>query len=245
MKAIITYYNAKENLAVLLTLLQAQMIMPEEIIVIDTSPDKSGLEVCQRFNANSGSTVKVECARVGIYEAWNRGIDLAGDSDVVIMNDDLIIPLNFIDVLGVMAQNSPAYCIVPMTPSKDHYKDKISVDFGFYAKLPDDVLDIDVVNWMPGFCFFLRKECIREVGLFDTKHFKVWFGDDDYQQRIIKAAKHNNVFPILRINTLYVYHYGGSSYEYKSKEVQRMIDRDRRAYVKKYPQFRQNLIPKS
>lgn len=39
MKAIITYYNAKENLAVLLTLLQAQMIMPEEITKLSTIED--------------------------------------------------------------------------------------------------------------------------------------------------------------------------------------------------------------
>lgn len=242
MKAIITYYNAKENLAVLLTLLQAQMIMPMEIIVIDTSPDKSGLDICQRFNANSGSTVKVECARVGIYEAWNRGLDIAGDSDVVVMNDDLLIPMNFIDVLGVMAHNTPAYALVPRTPEKSHYKDKVTVNYEFYAKLPENIEDIELVDWLPGFCFFLKKECIRDVGLFDTKHFKVWFGDDDYEQRIHKVAKQHNIFPIIRINTLFVYHYGGSSYEYKSKEVQRMIDRDRKAYVKKYPKLRKELV---
>lgn len=236
MKCIITYYNARENLAVLLTQLQAQLVQPEEIIIIDTSPNKTGLEVAQRFNANAGCPIKVECARVGIYEAWNRGIDLAGETDVVIMNDDLIIPMNFIDVLGMVAMDTPAYCIIPDTPPKEHYKDKINENFGFYSKLPESVEDLELSEWMPGFCFMLKKEAIKEIGVFDEKHFKVWFGDDDYQNRLHRAGKKNNIFPILKIKTMRVYHYGGSSYEYKTKEVQRLIDKDRKSYAKKYPQ---------
>jgi GT2 family glycosyltransferase len=235
MKCIVTYYSAQQNLAVLLTLLQAQLIQPEEIIIIDTSPNKTGLEVAQKFNSNSGIPIKVECARVGIYEAWNRGIDLAGkDANVVIMNDDIIVPLNFIDVLGLIALNSNAYCIVPNTPAKDHYKDRVDVEFGFYARLPETSDDIDIVDWMPGFCFYLSKECIKEVGLFDDKHYKCWFGDDDYQHRIKKIANKTNHIPILKINSMFVYHFGGKSYQYQSKEVQKLINKDRKNYAKKY-----------
>lgn len=235
MKTIVTYHSAKENLAVLLTLLQAQIVMPEEIIVIDTSADKSGLEIVQKFtNRQSGVPVKVECARVGIYEAWNLGIDLAGaETDVVIMNDDLLIPMNFIDTLGLIAMNVKAYCLVPNTPPKEHYSHIVDMPFNFYARLPETGQDIDIVEWMPGFCFYLSKECLRDVGLFDSQHYKCWFGDDDYQDRIKKKAKRNNFIPILRINSLFVYHYGGKSYKYQSKEVQKLIIKDRKAYVKK------------
>lgn len=234
MKAIVTYYSAQQNLTAILTLLQAQLVQPEEIIIIDTSPTKSGLEIAQKFTSNSGVPVKVECARVGIYEAWNRGIDLADGSDVVIMNDDLLIPMNFIDVIGLVAMNSDAYCIVPNTPVKDHYKDRVDVKFQWYARLPEQSDDIAISDWMPGFCFYLSKECIKQVGTFDAKHFKCWFGDDDYQERIKKIAKKNRVVPILRINSMFVYHFGGKSYEYQSKEIQKVINRDRKSYAKKY-----------
>ena len=234
MKAIVTYYSAQHNLVAILTLLQAQLVQPEEIIVIDTSPDKSGLEIAQKFNCNSGVPIKVECARVGIYEAWNRGIDLADGSDVVIMNDDLILPINFIDILGLIAINTNAYCIVPNTPSKDHYLNRVDVKFPFYARLPETSEDIGVANWMPGFCFYLSKECLKNVGNFDDKHFKCWYGDDDYQTRIKKIANKNNAVPILRIKSMFVYHYVGKSYEYQSKAVQKIITRDRKAYAKKH-----------
>lgn len=234
MKCIVTYYSAQQNLTAILTLLQAQVVQPEEIIIIDTSPTKTGLEIAQKFNANAGVPIKVECARVGIYEAWNRGIDLANGSDVVIMNDDLLIPINFIDVLGLVASNSNSYCIVPMTPPKDHYKDKVNVDFSFFARLPETADDISFTGWMPGFCFYLSKECIKEVGFFDEKHFKCWFGDDDYQERIKKAGAKNNIIPILRIDSMFVYHFGGKSYAYQTKEIQKVINRDRKSYAKKY-----------
>ena len=235
MKTIITYHSAKDNLAVLLTLLQAQMVMPEEIIVIDTSADKSGLEVVQKFtNRKSGVPVKVECSRVGIYTAWNLGIDLAGeDCDVLIMNDDLLVPLNFIDILGLVAMNVKAYAIVPNTPKREHYSSIVDMPFDFYAKMPENGEDIDIVDWMPGFCFYLSKECIKDVGLFDDKHYKCWFGDDDYQNRIKKKALKNNIIPIFRINSMFVYHYGGKSYKYQSKEVKNLIIKDRKNYAKK------------
>lgn len=236
MKVIVTYYSAQNNLTALLTLLQAQVIQPEEIIVIDTSINKSGLEIAQKFYANSGVPIRVECARVNIYEAWNRGIDLANGSDVLILNDDLLIPINFIDVLGLVANNLSAYCLVPATPPKSHYKNRVTGGFGFYARMPENENDIEIVDWMPGFCFYLSKECIKDVGLFDEKHFKCWFGDDDYQERIKKTAVKNNHVPIVRINSVYVYHYGGKSYEYQSKEVQRIINKDRKSYAKKHLQ---------
>lgn len=234
MKAIVTYYSAQHNLVQILTLLQAQLVQPEEIIIIDTSPTKSGLEVAQKFNTNSGVPIKVECARVGIYEAWNRGIDLADGSDVVIMNDDLILPINFIDVLGLVATNANAYCIVPNTPAKDHYMNRVNVKFSFYSRLPENSNDISMVDWMPGFCFYLSKECIRDVGIFDDQHFKCWYGDDDYQERIKKVAEKNNAIPILKINSMFVYHFGGKSYQYQSKEVQKVISKDRKNYAKKH-----------
>lgn len=217
----------------MLTLLQAQVTPLEEIIVIDTSPTKTGLEVAQRFTTNV-IPIKVECARVGIYEAWNRGIDLAGDSDVLIMNDDLIIPINLTDILQLVADSTLAYAIVPATPDKDHYKDYVDMTLGFYAKVPEVAGDVVRVKWMPGFCFYLSRQCIKDVGVFDT-HFKVWYGDDDYQNRIHAKAKETNNLAIIGIPSAFVYHFGGKSYQYQTKDTQRKIDKDRKLFFKKYP----------
>jgi len=79
----------------------------------------------------------------------------------------------------------------------------------------------------------LTKEALSLVGHFD-EGFKVWFGDDDYQERLKRMAKRASLPAIVRINTLYVYHYGGQSYHYQTKTVKSKIDKDRAYFTDKY-----------
>lgn len=262
MKAIVTYYSDKNGLAVTITCLQAQTMPPEAIIIIDTSPDKSGLDIARRFNTNEVPVI-VECARVGIYEAWNRGIEIADGSDVLIMNDDLLFPMNTIAILDLVRRNVNAYSIVPTTPGKAHYSDRVNLPFKWESEAPVivgedqkyhfDYTKLTRVPWMPGFCFMLTKECIRDVGLFDTR-YEIWYGDDDYQNRIFekcveqgekelaaleknKDKKTEEFLPeaIIQIDDLKIYHFGGTSYKYKSSPIQRKIQKDLKVYKKRWP----------
>lgn len=262
MKAIVTYYSDKTGLAVTLATLQAQTLPPEAIIVIDTSPDKSGLDIARRYNTNT-TPVVVECARVGIYEAWNRGIEIANGSDVLIMNDDLVFPLNTVAILDLARKNVNAYSFVPVTPGKAHYADRVTLPFLWESPAPVVVDDkneyhfdytrLTRVSWMPGFCFMLTKECIRDVGLFDTR-YEVWYGDDDYQNRLFdqcfklgksiieemekdKNSKADEFLPeaIIQVDDLHVYHFGGTSYKYKSAPVKKKIQKDLKFYKKRWP----------
>lgn len=229
---IVPFYSNETGLAVTLATLQAQLVPPKAIIVVDTSDDKSGLKIAQRYNTNTIPVI-VEVAKVGIYEAWNRGIDLAGYSDVLIINDDLLLPMNFIDVLQVSRKAVPGLAYVPTTPPRDHYKPKVDVEFQWYAEVPSNISQFAQTPWMPGFCFMLTKEAIKEAGVFDL-HFKVWFGDDDYQRRLIETANKLNTNGIVVIRTLYAYHFGGTSYQYLDKKVQRRINQDRKSFTRKY-----------
>jgi GT2 family glycosyltransferase len=229
---IITYHSNIQHLVSILNNFQAQLLPPKKIIIIDTSPNKSGLDTAQKFNTGP-SEVIVECAKVGIYEAWNRGIDLAGSDDVFICNDDLILPLNITDVLLIAKVSVQALCYVPVTPPKDHSANFVKGNFYWYAGIPQSMADFAYTDWMPGFCFYLTRKAIEEIGTFDTK-FKVWFGDDDYQSRLLDAGKRNHMYGIVRLETAYVYHYGGKSYRYQTKEVQDLIGQDRDYFAKKY-----------
>lgn len=229
---IIPFHKNETGLAVLLATLQAQLVPPKAIIVIDTSPTKRGLEIANRYNTNTIPVI-VEVAQVGIYEAWNRGIDLAGESDVLIINDDVLLPLNFIDVLQVSRKAIPGLAFVPATPPRDHYKPIVDVDFQWYGEVPTKIEQFYQTQWLPGFCFMLTKEAVKKVGTFDTR-FKVWYGDDDYQRRLIETAEKLDTNGIVIITCLYAYHYGGQSYQYLDKKVQRRIAQDRKSFIRKY-----------
>lgn len=229
---IVTYHSNVSHLVSILINLQSQLVPPKRIIVMDTSVNKSGLDVATRFNTNNCEII-VECAQVGIYEAWNRGIELAGSDDVIICNDDLLLPINFIDVMCMSADSIDALCFVPVTPPKDHYYDTVALPYTWFAGVPYTFKDFSATNWFCGFCFYLKRSTINEIGTFDTK-FKVWFGDDDYEARLHNHGFEKEKLSIVRLDTCFVYHYGGKSYKYQSEPIQKLIDEDRTYFAEKY-----------
>jgi GT2 family glycosyltransferase len=235
---IVTYHSNIQCLVSIFNSLQSQLLPPRRIIIIDTSANKSGLDVAQRFSTGDIDVV-VECAQVGIHEAWNRGIELAGYDDVLICNDDLLLPVNTTDIFTIAREAIPALIYVPVTPPREHYSDYVDLPFSWFAKVPSETSDFSVAEWMPGFCFYLTREAIKEIGLFDT-NLKVWFGDDDYQSRVYEYAK--DFAPIIRLDTCFVYHFGGKSYKYQSKEIQELIEKDREYFAKKYGVLEEDLL---
>jgi len=233
LSVIVPYYRNKTGLAITLTTLQAQLVPPQSIIVIDTSPNKSGLEIASRYATHEIPVIIEVATKAGIYEAWNKGLSLAGDQDVVIINDDLLLPINFIDILSYSRALVPALAYAPLTPPREHYRPDVDVEFSWWNEVPTKPEHFSLVRWLPGFCFMLTREAVKIVGEFD-EGFKVWFGDDDYQKRLEKAAVRAGVPPIVRVNTLYAYHYGGQSYRYQSKAVKAQINKDRAYFNKKY-----------
>lgn len=232
---VVPYNNNKTGLAVTLMTLQSQLVPPCMIIVIDTSPEKSGIKVANQYNTNR-CLVVVECAQVSIYEAWNRGIDLAtksfSDCDIAFLNDDLLLPMNFIDILAMSRAGIRAYCFVPITPPSDHYMNFVDVPFEHYSQVPERKDQFSEVKWMPGFCFMLTREAIKIIGLFDTR-FTVWYGDTDYQARMLQAELPERA-PIIRIDTMFVFHYGGASFDYQSADVKTKIMTDKEKFDEKY-----------
>lgn len=233
LSVIVPYHRNREGLAITLAILQAQLVPPQAIIVIDTSRNKSGFDIARRYATHEVPVIVEVAPQAGIYEAWNKGLSLAGDQDVVIINDDLLLPMNFIDVLSYSRALVPALAYAPLTPPREHSRPDVDVEFAWWNEVPSRPEHFSLVRWLPGFCFMLTREAVKSVGKFD-EGFKVWFGDDDYQKRLEKAAVKAGVPPIVRINTLYAYHYGGQSYRYQSKTVKAQIDKDRQAFETKY-----------
>lgn len=230
LSVVVPYHRNAYGLVYTLTMLQNQTEKPDKIIIIDTSTDKSGLQISRIFSYGEIPII-VEVAQVHIYQAWNKGVDLSGKADVLIINDDLIFPINFISVLRYSIANKKALCHVPQTSSREHISRHIDQKFNAVCT---NKIEFAEGSWMSGFCFLLTRECIERVGLFDTDNFTIWFGDDDYQNRIIAYGKKNNFCPINLIKGLFVYHFGGVSYGYKKRRVEEIIQKDRANYFKKY-----------
>lgn len=230
---VIAFHSNVQCFVSILNNFQSQLLPPRRIIVIDTSHNKAGLDIAQRFNTGNTEII-VECAKLSnIQEVWNRGIELAGNDDVLICNDDLILPINATDIFMIARSTVKALCYVPSTPPRTHYSDYVSLPFSWFARVPDSLEDFSLTGWMPGFCYYLTREAIEQVGLFDT-NFEVWFGDEDYQTRLINYGAEHDIPGIIKLESCFVYHFGGKSYKYRSEEVQKKIEKDRDYFAEKY-----------
>jgi GT2 family glycosyltransferase len=232
MKVVVTYNKDTLGLTATLVMLQSQVELPTEIIIIDTSKDKSGLEIAKRYNYNL-IPIKVVCEQVGINKAWNIGIEESGKKDnLLIINDDLVMPVDLIKRLNYIFSTANPYCVVPKTVDRTHCCGEINM---VYKPICLDVPLPSKVEWMPGFCFALNKKCFKDIGMFDDKFF-CWFGDTDYEKRINDYCSKNKRIGIVMENKAFVYHFGGKSYEYQSDIVKNLIDKDRKYFYKKYPE---------
>lgn len=218
-----TYTNTV-GLTALLVNLQPQLKTTDLIHICDTHPDKLSLPVIQMYGS-SRCPIIVDCQPRSIYEAWNDGIGFMKENSqegILILNDDVLLPMTAIDSFRKSAKDPSWDCLVPHTPDRAWTSKKLDGNFQWYSS---STIKIEKTNWMCGFAFYLPAKTIERVGLFDTQ-FDIWFGDTDFEKRLKNIGV---------ITNEYVYHFGGSSYEYKTEAVKARIRLDKQKFNKKHP----------
>lgn len=216
----IPYKSNQLGLSALLCMLQPQLKSTDAIYVIDNSEDRSGLKIAQMYGS-SRMPIVVETGNYSIYQSWNIAIDFMldnNDDSVLLLNDDVVISQTLVTNLK-RALITPYLAIVPSTPDRRYASRRLDPNFTWYNKMDGEVVPTD---WLCGFAFCLKKEAIKQVGKFNEE-FKVWFGDDEYNDRLMDK--------IGRISDEYVYHFGSSSFTYTKPEVLQVIKKDREKYV--------------
>ena len=135
---------------------------------------------------------------------------------ILILNNDIIVDKNF---LSNMLQSIDTDNIGVLSPKVYFYKTKIINSFGAkktllntiknnYEGIDEDLSIIldknDYVKYVMGCCMLIKKEVIREFGLFDEKYF-MYLEESDFCHRINKSYK------IKVISNSIIWHKNGSS----------------------------------
>lgn len=211
MIAIIPTYCNPVDLSVLLVQLQQQTTQPRAIFLADNSEGSYGLDLVKRYQW--AVPIYVHPKAGTIYDSWNVGIKFAGGDDVVILNDDILIPQDFLyritrgfsDGHKCLCPTSPGF--PPVSRVREGYAWRAAKSL---RKSQSYVQQTKAVHTnlplLTGWCFALHHELIEKVGLFDTT-YQIWYGDTDYSKRITDSG-YTHTF----INELFVQHYGTSSY---------------------------------
>jgi GT2 family glycosyltransferase len=231
MTIIIAYKNNPTDLAVLLTQLQQQREKPACVFLADNSPDGSGFAIAKRYHFDDSIPFAIQRNVGSIHKSWNTGIEFAQEDDVIILNDDCLVPWDFIDVLSAYAKSNGAmmYCpgnvgFPPVEATRKGYRWYSDSELSYrILDHQEHVLPPSITGW----CMVIPHSTIEQIGTFDDK-LQLYFGDKDYEARIFNAGG-----KVVFIDGLFVQHYGSSSSRKMNPKKHENIYKADEAYFKK------------
>ena len=249
------YRGLNDTRACLEALVASRYAMPVRLIVInDCSPEPELVEWLQTF-AQSRHPIAVELLHneenLGFVGTVNRGMQHSTDCDVVLVNSDAETASGWLDRLQAAAYSGeriatatpfsnnaticsyPRFCHDNPLPLGETVQ---SLDALCRQHLAGHTVDIPTAH---GFCMYIRRSALSEVGLFDQDTFGKGYGEEnDFCLRATaRGWRHVHALDV------FVRHAGGVSFgtsktegELKAIEIIRQRYPDYEATVHRYIQ---------
>ena len=164
---------------------------------------------------------------IGSSPSFNKGMKHAPkQDDIVFFNTDVIVPSDWLERLMFEAYSKRN--IATVTPLSNSTTISTFPEFLQDNEIPFG-MDVESVNAVfrkcklknieapsgIGFCMYIKRTCIDQIGYLDEKKFSRGYGEEnDFCQRAIKHGWVNAITP-----NLYVYHKGSVSYGSEKEQL--------------------------
>lgn len=191
------------------------------IIINDASPEPAVTEWLRSVAQSDPRIVLLEnTENLGFVGTVNRGMAFSADHDVVLLNSDAEVANNWLDRLQQAAYSSPR--VATVTPFSNNATICSYPRFCQSNELPTGIntakLDQLFAHYLAGqtlviptgigFCMYIRRQCLQEVGAFDETNFGKGYGEEnDFCVRAQQAGWSN-----LHALDTFVRHAGGVSF---------------------------------
>lgn len=240
---IIPVYNAPKEVKDCINSVLLHTPNDVSIVVIDdgsTDPEISNL---LSGYAESRLTIRTNEKNIGYTRTVNLGIQIAGDKDVILLNSDTIVTPNWtqamrasayaepkIGTVTAMSDNAGAFSFPKQgihNPKPEH----LTHD-EYAAQVVENTFNCNFVE-VPtgsGFCFYIRRQLIDDIGDFDHKLFPRGYGEEnDFCLRAVDNGWKNVITP-----WTFIYHVRTASFKgEKDKLVKSGVD----IVIKKFPDY--------
>ena len=199
-----------------------------EIVVIDDCSPEPELSTFLRQQAETGAFTLLENpVNTGFVNAVNRGMVLHSERDVVLLNSDTEVHGDWLDRLRRCAYNEPQ--IGTVTPFSNNATICSYPRFAKDNALPEnwsleslDKLFAEInagqsieIPTAVGFCMYITRYCLNQVGYFDATLFKQGYGEEnDFSMRALDLG-----FKHFLCADVFVYHQGRVSFGGKAEEL--------------------------
>lgn len=191
----------------------------ELIVVDDASPDGVLSSQLQNLASQLGFRVLVNERNVGFSASVNRAMRMHPERDAVLLNADTMVFGDWLDRLRRAILAGPR--IATVTPLSNN-----ATILSYPLTLQDnaDGLELDpaaldalaAATCAPpieiptaiGFCMYVRRACLAEIGYFDERNFGGGYGEENDFSRRAVYAQWNHVAAA----DTYVHHFGARSF---------------------------------
>ena len=191
------------------------------VVINDASPEPEVTAwLRERAAQDSRITLLENRDNLGFVGTVNRGMALSDSNDVLLLNSDTEVANNWLDRIRSAAygdskvasvtpfSNNATICSYPRFCKDNSLPagyDTARLDALCAQTNPGAVVDVPTGV---GFCMYVRRDCLAQVGLFDTENFGKGYGEEnDFCQRAAKAGWRN-----LHLLDTFVLHTGGVSF---------------------------------
>lgn len=173
---------------------------PGRVIVVDDHSPEQALSAWLDELAATGRIDLVRNRRnLGFVVSVNRGIEAAGEHDVALLNSDTEVPSGWLRRLAAQAYAAPR--IASVSPFSNNAticgypsKEAGPIPFGLSLTDADDLCrsvnagrSVEVPTTV-GFCMYIRRAALDEVGAFDAETFGQGYGEEN--DFCMRAAEH-------------------------------------------------------
>jgi glycosyltransferase involved in cell wall biosynthesis/GT2 family glycosyltransferase len=243
---IIPVYNAYEELQECIASVQEYTNLVENrLIVIDDASD----DVRVRQFLEGVNNIELICneQNAGYTKTCNKGISLAAPYDVVLLNGDTIVTPRWLESLRIaaystaeigtataMSDNAGAFSM-PIPNQQNKKPD--GIDYPDYARLMRQFCGGCEVPNVPtgnGFCMFIKRALINQIGYFDAVAFPRGYGEEnDFCMRALNAGWRNVIAP-----AAFVFHHRQASF---GTEKEQLLAAGMKVIKKRYPDYTQRV----
>lgn len=241
------YRGRLETLRCLLSVLRAKVEVAHEVIVInDASPDPVLSATLRRLDAAGLISLIEQPSNQGFVRTANLGLALHPERDVLLLNADTEVYDGWLDRLRRTAlqqgrvgtvtplSNNASICSYPRRGRDNPYPFELSDgQLDALAARVNQGLSIPAPTAV-GFCMYLRRACLDEVGLFDAEAFSPGYGEEnDFSQRAAILGWQHRIAA-----DVFVRHWGARSFR---GERGRYMQAAKARIAERYPGYRRQI----
>ena len=191
------------------------------LVLDDASPDPGWTAELSALCASLGTGFYTTPRNLGIPRNMNLALlraEAANYDHVVILNSDVIVPLNMVDAMVAVAESDPSIGSItawsnnvsifslPSDDPETNLADAATVDRvsdAMCSEFTDECMDLPTGV---GFCMMITQNAIAEVGLFDPVFGRGYCEEVDWCQRAVERGLRNVLAP-----GAFVFHMGSAT----------------------------------